>query len=79
MSAASAQDKDIYRQQGFGARSGVGQRPMLLIVDFVESFADPQMFGGGNISRGYYGNHAAVGFRAQPVLAGCDDAHRIRG
>jgi len=39
----------VYRQQGFGARSGVGQRPMLLIVDFVEGFADPSMFGGGNI------------------------------
>jgi maleamate amidohydrolase len=40
---------DVYRQQGFGASSGLGQRPMLLLVDFVEGFADPQMFGGGNI------------------------------
>lgn len=43
------QENDVYQRQGFGARSGVGQRPALLIVDFVESFADPQMFGGGNI------------------------------
>jgi maleamate amidohydrolase len=43
------QENEVYQRQGFGARSGVGQRPALLIVDFVESFADPQMFGGGNI------------------------------
>jgi maleamate amidohydrolase len=45
-----SQENDVYQRQGFGARSGVGQRPALLIVDFVESFADPQMFGGGNIA-----------------------------
>jgi maleamate amidohydrolase len=49
MSAVSANHDDVYRQQGFGAPSGIGQRPALLIVDFVESFADPTMFGGGNI------------------------------
>lgn len=50
MSAVSSSDDlSLYQQQGFGADSGVGQRPMLLIVDFVEGFADPSMFGGGNI------------------------------
>ena len=40
---------DIYQKQGFGNRSGIGQRPALLIVDFVNGFADPDQFGGGNI------------------------------
>ncbi len=41
---------DTYRRQGFGAalaaKPGVG----LLIVDFVNGFADPAVFGGGNIA-----------------------------
>ncbi|MDB5564088.1 MAG: isochorismatase family protein [Tardiphaga sp.] len=49
MTGTLAEHDDVYRQQGFGASSGIGQRPALLIVDFVESFADPTMFGGGNI------------------------------
>jgi len=40
---------DVYRQQGFGNRSGFGRRPALLIVDFVNGFNDPALFGGGNI------------------------------
>jgi maleamate amidohydrolase len=40
---------DVYQRQGFGQSSGLGDNPGLLIVDFVESFADPAMFGGGNI------------------------------
>jgi maleamate amidohydrolase len=48
--SSTGQENEVYQRQGFGARSGVGQRPALLIVDFVESFADPQMFGGGNIA-----------------------------
>jgi maleamate amidohydrolase len=40
---------DIYRQQGFGHRSGFGRSPALLIVDFVNGFNDPALFGGGNI------------------------------
>ena len=40
---------EIYRKQGFGNRSGLGRRPGLLIVDFVNGFADPDQFGGGNI------------------------------
>jgi maleamate amidohydrolase len=42
-------DNSVYSRQGFGAGSGVGVRPALVIVDFVEGFADPQTFGGGNI------------------------------
>jgi len=40
---------EIYQKQGFGKSSGIGQRPALLIVDFVNGFADPDQFGGGNI------------------------------
>ncbi len=40
---------DIYKSQGFGAQSGFGTRPALLIVDFVNGFTDPAQFGGGNI------------------------------
>lgn len=42
-------DLDIYQKQGFGHNSGFGERPCLLIVDFVNGFADPAQFGGGNI------------------------------
>ncbi len=42
-------ETEIYQAQGFGHHLGFGERPALLIVDFVEGFADPDMFGGGNI------------------------------
>jgi maleamate amidohydrolase len=42
-------DTDIYRAQGFGHRVGIGARPALCIVDFVNGFVDPAIFGGGNI------------------------------
>jgi maleamate amidohydrolase len=43
-------DLDVYRAQGFGGSVGIGARPALCIVDFVNGFADPAMFGGGNIA-----------------------------
>jgi maleamate amidohydrolase len=43
----------IFRQQGFGQAIGMGDRPALVVVDFVVAFDDPKLFGGGNI-------HAAV-------------------
>jgi maleamate amidohydrolase len=43
-------DTDVYRQQGFGQRIGQGKRPALLVVDFVNGFLDPSIFGGGNIA-----------------------------
>jgi maleamate amidohydrolase len=42
-------DSEVYRRQGFGARLGVSGALGLLIVDFVNGFADPARFGGGNI------------------------------
>ena len=43
------QDTAVYRQQGFGAALRLAPPFALLIVDFVEGFADPAVFGGGNI------------------------------
>ncbi len=40
---------DIYSAQGFGHAVGFGERPALLIVDFVVGFTDPALYGGGNI------------------------------
>ena len=42
-------DLDVYEKQNFGNQSGIGDTPALLIVDFVNGFADPEQFGGGNI------------------------------
>jgi maleamate amidohydrolase len=43
------QEEAVYRQQGFGADMDLSGPPGLLIVDFVNGFADPARFGGGNI------------------------------
>ena len=40
---------EIYQKQGFGNSSGIGQRLAVLIVDFINGFANPDQFGGGNI------------------------------
>jgi len=45
-----SEDLDIYEHQGFGNEIGFGQRPGLVIVDFVNGFTDPDQFGGGNIT-----------------------------
>lgn len=42
-------EQAIYERQGFGNSCGWGERAALLIVDFVNGFNDPAMFGGGNI------------------------------
>lgn len=42
-------EADVYRKQGFGNQSGFGAQPALLVVDFVNGFNDPDLFGGGNI------------------------------
>ncbi len=41
----------VYKQQNIGKPSGFGSAPALLIVDFVNGFNDPSMFGGGNITQ----------------------------
>ena len=40
---------DVYTAQNFGNRVGFGRSPALLIVDFQVGFADPDVFGGGNV------------------------------
>jgi maleamate amidohydrolase len=42
-------DEQVYQRQGFGAGLGIKGNVGLLIVDFVNGFADPAVFGGGNI------------------------------
>jgi len=42
-------DLDIYQKQGFAGTIGMGQKPALVIVDFLIGFTDPAHFGGGNI------------------------------
>ena len=39
----------VYKRQNIGKSSGFGGAPALLMVDFVNGFNDPEMFGGGNI------------------------------
>ncbi len=41
---------DVYTRQNFGNTVGLGQNPALLIVDFQVGFADPGVFGGGNMT-----------------------------
>ena len=43
-------DLEIYKKQGFAGQVGIGQRPALVMVDFVLGFTDPAHFGGGNIN-----------------------------
>lgn len=45
----SASEAAVYQRQGFGATLGIVGKVALLIVDFVNGFADPASFGGGNI------------------------------
>ena len=44
-----ADDLDIYEKQGFGNRIGFGEKPALIVIDFINAFNDPDMFGGGSI------------------------------
>ena len=40
----------IYRRQNIGGSIGIGNRCAVLVVDFVNGFADPGVLGGGNIA-----------------------------
>ena len=39
----------IYKKQGMGNPLGFGKKAALVVVDFVNGFNDPEVFGGGNI------------------------------
>lgn len=41
-------ESEIYRKQQLGGVIAKGKRPALVIVDFVNGFLDPDVFGGGN-------------------------------
>ncbi|MEC7490287.1 MAG: isochorismatase family protein [Pseudomonadota bacterium] len=43
------EDVAVYDKQGFGNRIGFGKKPAVLVIDFINGFADPDTFGGGNI------------------------------
>lgn len=49
MTAGRGDDVAVYARQGFGAGLQLEPPFGLLIVDFVNGFADPELFGGGNI------------------------------
>jgi maleamate amidohydrolase len=42
---------EIYGKQQFGQKTGLGAKPALLVVDFVNGFTDPEILGGGNIAQ----------------------------
>ena len=45
-----SQDLQAYERQGFGAAFELRKPFGLLIIDFVNGFANPAVFGGGNIA-----------------------------
>lgn len=41
-------DIDVFAKQTFGVELANGAKPALIVVDFVNGFIDPDVFGGGN-------------------------------
>jgi maleamate amidohydrolase len=41
----------IYEKQGFGGKSGFGQKSALILVDFVNGFVDPNVLGSPEIAK----------------------------
>jgi maleamate amidohydrolase len=41
--------REIYQQRGFGGRVGYGERPAVLVVDFIRGFTDPVSDLGGEL------------------------------
>jgi maleamate amidohydrolase len=59
-------EKNIYSKQTFGQTIGFGRTTALLVVDFVNGFVDPEIFGGGNIAEAVKASVPLLGFfRAQ--------------
>ena len=65
-------DLEVYERQGFGGALRMGKAPALLIVDFQVGFADPGVFGGGNIAAAI---SATVPLLAHARKAGWPVAH----
>ena len=62
---------DVYAKQGFGASSGFGAAPALLIVDFVNGFNDPELFGGGNIPQAIANTKRLLAFARERRMPIC--------
>jgi maleamate amidohydrolase len=58
-------DSDVYRQQGFGKPLGIKGRLGLVLVDFANGFADPNLFGGGNITEAIANSVVVLSFFRQ--------------
>jgi maleamate amidohydrolase len=71
MDEAAMSGADVYAKQGFGASSGFGEAPALLIVDFVNGFNDPQRFGGGNIPQAIANTKRLLAFARGKGLPVC--------
>ncbi len=42
-------DQEMYKERGFSSRVGFGERPALLIIDFIKGFTDPNCPLGSNL------------------------------
>ena len=40
--AVTMSTKDVYATRGFGGRQGAGERPAVVVVDFIEGFTNPE-------------------------------------
>lgn len=65
-------ETEVYSRQGFGAKMEPKPPYGLLIIDFVNGFADPAQFGGGNIGPAIAQTH---GLLAQARQRGWPVAH----
>ena len=50
MSESRHESYDDYRRKGFAVRSGYGNHPALLVVDFINGFTDPSTPLGGDFA-----------------------------
>jgi maleamate amidohydrolase len=44
-------DSEMYTERGFASRVGFGERPALLIIDFINAFTDPACALGSNLDK----------------------------
>lgn len=46
---SGSDDEKLFRERGFGARIGFGERPALIVIDMIRGFSDPAMPLGANL------------------------------
>ena len=61
--------ESLYAEQTFGQKLGFGRRPMLHVVDFVNGFVDPEIFGGGNVKETVAATVPLLSFFRQHALS----------